>query len=64
VVGNFAAHPVKNTNTGEIVSVEPHEAEWTLAILTELLDFYFEREPTSQARRALLADKLKESRKR
>jgi len=63
VVGNFAAHPVKNTNTGEIVPVAAYEAEWTLAILTELLEFYFEREPTSRARRALLADKVKESRK-
>jgi len=63
VVGNFAAHPIKNTNTGEIVPVEPHEAEWTLAVLTELLEFYFEREPTSRARRALLADKVRESRK-
>ena len=63
VVGNFAAHPIKNTNTGEIVAVEPHEAEWTLAVLTELLDFYFEREPTSRARRAMPAEKLKESRK-
>jgi hypothetical protein len=63
VVGNFAVHPVKNANTGEIVSVEPHEAEWTLAVLTELLEFYFEREPASRARRAVLADKLKESRR-
>jgi hypothetical protein len=43
--------------------VEPHEAEWTLAVLTELIEFYFEREPTSRARRELLAEKLKESRK-
>ena len=26
-VGNFAAHPLKDTSTGEIVDVEPGEAE-------------------------------------
>jgi hypothetical protein len=25
--GNFAAHPEKDTNTGEIIDVEPGEAE-------------------------------------
>ena len=30
VVGNFAAHPMKSTNTGEVVEVEPGEAScWT-----------------------------------
>lgn len=32
-IGNFAAHPIKNTNTGEIVDVEPGEAEWLLEVL-------------------------------
>lgn len=63
VIGNFAAHPLKNTNTGEVVPVESHEAEWTLAVLAELIEFYFEREPTSRARRDLLAAKLKERRR-
>jgi Domain of unknown function (DUF4145) len=58
VVGNFAAHPIKNTNTGEVVPVEPQEAEWTLDLLTELLDFYFEREVKSTARRSRLQAKL------
>lgn len=64
VVGNFAAHPIKNTNTGEVVPVEPEEAEWTLDLLTELLDFYFEREVRSKARRSRLQSKLSDSRKR
>jgi hypothetical protein len=29
-VGNFAAHPLKNTDKGLILHVEPVEAEWTL----------------------------------
>jgi hypothetical protein len=40
-VGNFAAHPLKNTNTGEIVEVEPYEAEWLLEVLDALFDFTF-----------------------
>jgi hypothetical protein len=29
-VGNFAAHPIKSTSSGEIVPVEAGEAEWNL----------------------------------
>ncbi|MDP8260706.1 MAG: DUF4145 domain-containing protein [Candidatus Gygaella obscura] len=40
-IGKFTAHPIKNTNTGEIVDVEPMEAEWSLNVLEALFDFYF-----------------------
>ncbi len=40
-IGNFAAHPTKNTNTGEIVEVEVGEAEWLLETLEGLFDHYF-----------------------
>lgn len=40
-VGNFAAHPTKDTSTGEIVDVEPGEAEWLLDLLVGLFGFYF-----------------------
>lgn len=40
-IGNFAAHPNKDKATGEIVSVEPGEAEWCLDILDGLFDYYF-----------------------
>jgi hypothetical protein len=40
-VGNFAAHPIKDKNTGEIVDVEPGEAEWLLDVLDSLFDVYF-----------------------
>jgi len=40
-IGNFAAHPMKDTNTGEIVEVEPGEAEWLLEVLETLYDFSF-----------------------
>ncbi len=40
-VGNFSAHPQKNTSTGEIIEVEPGEAELCLDILESLFDFHF-----------------------
>lgn len=59
VVGNFAAHPIKDTNSGEIVDVEAGEAEWTLTVLENLLLFYFVEEARSAARRDALEQKLK-----
>lgn len=41
IVGNFAAHPIKDTHTGTIVDVEPDEAEWNLNVLEQLFDFYY-----------------------
>ncbi|MDG2790897.1 DUF4145 domain-containing protein [Vibrio parahaemolyticus] len=40
-IGNFAAHPLKCSSTGEIVEVEAGEAEWNLEVLESLFDFYF-----------------------
>ena len=42
-IGNFAAHPLKSQNSGEILDVEPNEAEWTLDVLEELFDYFFVR---------------------
>ena len=39
-IGNFAAHPIKSTSSGEVVDVEPGEAEWLLDLLEGLFDFY------------------------
>jgi Domain of unknown function (DUF4145) len=41
VIGNFAAHPIKSTNSGEIVDVELGEAEWSLDVIEGLFDYYF-----------------------
>jgi hypothetical protein len=38
-VGNLAAHPLKDQNTGMVVDVEPGEAEWLLDVLDSLFDF-------------------------
>lgn len=57
-VGNLAAHPEKDTHTGEIVDVEPGEAEWTLSVLDALLKFFFVDDARSQARWTALNEKL------
>lgn len=54
VVGNFAAHPIKSKSTGEVVPVEPHEAEWNLDVLESLFDFYFVMPARIKAKRAAL----------
>lgn len=59
-VGNFAAHPLKSTNTGEIVDVEPHEAEWLLNVIEGLFDFYFVQLARAKAKRDALNAKLQE----
>jgi Domain of unknown function (DUF4145) len=57
-IGNFAAHPIKSTSSGEIVPVEPGEAEWTLDVLDGLFDFYFVQPEVFKKRRAALDAKL------
>ncbi len=59
VIGNFAAHPIKDQHTGDIVEVEPGEAEWTLQVLGDLIRFYYEDELERQARRDALNAKLR-----
>ncbi len=57
-IGNFAAHPNKSTSSGEVISVEPGEAEWNLDVLEELFDFYFVQPKKSKERRDALNKKL------
>lgn len=57
-IGNFAAHPIKSQSTGEIVPVEPGEAEWNLSVLESLFDFYFVAPARSKARKGALNKKL------
>jgi hypothetical protein len=60
-LGNFAAHPLKRTNTGEVLDVEPGEAEWLLEVLEQFFDFYFVQPARLQARRAALDKKFAEA---
>lgn len=57
-VGNFAAHPLKSTNSGEIVEVEPEETEYLLDTLYDLFDHYYVRPQRSATKRAALQQKL------
>jgi hypothetical protein len=58
-VGNFAAHPLKSKQSGDIVEVEEGEAEWLLDVLEELIDFYYVAPAQQQSKRDALNKKLK-----
>lgn len=58
VIGNFGAHPMKDTTTGEIVDVEPHEAEWNLDVLESLFDFYYVQPALAKAKKDIINKKL------
>lgn len=57
-IGNFAAHPLKDTNTGEIQNVESGEAEWLLEVLESLFDFTFIQPKRLEERKNNLNKKL------
>jgi hypothetical protein len=59
-IGNFAAHPQKSINTGEILDVEYGEAEWLLEVLEALFDFALVQPKKLIERRNKLNGKLKE----
>lgn len=58
VIGNIAAHPTKSTHTGEIVDVEPGEAELLLEILEMTFDFYFVQPAEAKRRKDAINAKL------
>ncbi len=60
-IGNFAAHPIKSTSSGEIMDVEPGEAEWNLDVLEALFDHVFVQPAVLQKKRDALNAKLKEA---
>jgi hypothetical protein len=60
-IGNFAAHPIKSQQTGEVIDVEPGEAEWNLETVEALFDFYYVQPIRMAARRAALNEKLAEA---
>lgn len=61
VVGNFAAHPIKSTHSGEVVEVEPGEAEFLLDVLDGLFDFYFVQPARARTQRDRINEKLQEA---
>ncbi len=57
-IGNFSAHPLKDSNTGAIIEVEPGEAEWCLDVLESFFDFCFVQPALLQAKKDALNQKL------
>ena len=60
-IGNFAAHPLKSTSSGEIIDVDSGEAEWNLDVLEMFFDFYFVQPSITKAKRDALNKKLKDA---
>lgn len=60
-IGNFAAHPIKSQTTGEVVDVEPGEAEWTLDILEALFLHVFVAPARLRGRLDALNEKLEDA---
>jgi hypothetical protein len=60
-IGNFAAHPIKSKSSGEIIEVEPGEAEWNLDVLEALFDYFFVQPSILKKKRDALNAKLKEA---
>lgn len=58
IIGNFAAHPLKSTDSGLVVDVEPGEADWALEVLKDLLDFYIVQPARLQRMKDDLNNKL------
>ncbi len=58
-IGNFAAHPMKDTNSGEVLPVEPGEAEWNIETLEFLFDFFYVQPAKTKKRKDALNQKLK-----
>jgi len=59
-IGNFGAHPRKSTNTGEVLPVEPGEAEWNLDVIEELFEFLYVAPKRKAEARGKLNEKLGE----
>ena len=60
-VGNFAAHPTKSKQTGEIIDVEPGEAELNLDVIEALFDFYFVNPALIAKKKAAIDQKLQDA---
>lgn len=60
-IGNFAAHPMKNTSSGEVLPVEPGESEWNLETIEFLFDFFYVQPAKQRKRIEALNEKLKQA---
>ncbi len=63
-IGNFATHPIKSKNSGEVVPVEPGETEWVLTTLEALFEFFYVQPAKLALQREALNEKLTDAGKR
>lgn len=61
VVGNFSAHPIKSTNSGEVIDIEPGEVELCFDVLEALFEFCYVEPARIGAKKAALNAKLEEA---
>jgi hypothetical protein len=59
-IGNLAAHPLKSKSTGEVIAVEPGEAEWLIEVLLSIFDFKFIQPLKLEERKKHLNAKLRD----
>lgn len=64
VLGNFAVHPEKNTRTGEIIQVEPAEADHNLDVIEALFDHFFVKPEKARKQKEALERKRAAAKKR
>ena len=62
--GNFAAHPITELTSLQVIEVEPEEAEWCLEIIETLFDHYYATPARAQKRREQLNQKLAQAGKK
>lgn len=53
-LGNRGAHPLESEVTGDLIDVDSEEAEWSIAVLDRLIDFYYVQPAKSLALKAKL----------
>ena len=57
-MGNLGAHVRKDTKTGEIVPVDPDEADFSLDVIENLFDFYYTRPAKRKEKREAFEKKI------
>ena len=63
-IGNFAAHTMKSESTGEVLPVEPGEAEWAIDVVDGLFDLYFVAPARDAERRRAFDQRIEEAGRR
>lgn len=58
-IGNFGAHPKKNTHTAEVLPVELEEAQFCLGLLLELFDECFVKQKQRENIKKMVDEKTK-----